>query len=142
MISLEKVMTRDVVTVGRTADLYDAIRMMADGNITGLPVVDEDEKLVGIITEKDVMRHLLSTHSNEGKVRDCMITDVVSCNVNDTLLDVINILVEDGFRRVPVESEGKLIGIISRRDIILYIFSCELKDRGLLAAAVGGKCFT
>lgn len=142
MISLEKIMTRDVVTVGRTADLYDAIRMMADGNITGLPVVDEDEKLVGIITEKDVMRHLLSTQSNEGKIQDCMITDVVSCNVNDTLLDVINILVEDGFRRVPVESEGKLRGIISRRDIILYIFSCELKDRGLLTAAVGGKVFT
>jgi CBS domain-containing protein len=55
MISLEKIMTKDVVTVGRTADIYDAIRMMADGNITGLPVVDEDEKLVGVVTEKDVM---------------------------------------------------------------------------------------
>jgi CBS domain-containing protein len=141
MISLEKIMTRDVVTVGRTADIYDAIRMMADGNITGLPVVDEDEKLVGVVTEKDVMRYLLNTQSTKGKAQDCMTTDVVSVNVNDTLLNVISILVNNGFRRVPIVSEGMLVGIISRSDIILYMFSLELKDRGVLIAAVGGKVF-
>ncbi|MHC4476716.1 MAG: CBS domain-containing protein [Planctomycetota bacterium] len=141
MISLEKIMTRDVVTISRTADIYDAIRMMADGNITGLAVVDEDEKLVGMVTEKDVMKWLLSTQTTEGKVQDCMRTDVVSFNVNDNLVDVIKTLVKRGFRRVPVECAGKLEGIISRRDIILYIFSCELKDRGMLSAAVGGKVF-
>jgi CBS domain-containing protein len=141
MISLEKIMTKDVVTVGRTADIYDAIRMMADGNITGLPVVDEDEKLVGVVTEKDVMRYLLNTQSTKGKAQDCMTTDVVSVNVNDTLLNVISILVNNGFRRVPIVSEGMLVGIISRSDIILYMFSLELKDRGVLIAAVGGKVF-
>jgi CBS domain-containing protein len=142
MISLEKIMTRDVVTVGRTADLYDAIRMMADGNITGLPVVDEDEKLVGVVTEKDAMSYLLNTQSTKGKVQDCMTADVISCNVNDSLLDVISVLVNNGFRRAPIVSEGKLVGIISRSDIILYMFSLELKDRGVLTAAVRGKVFT
>ena len=139
MISLEKIMSRAVVTVRRTTDIYDAIRMMADGNITGLPVVDEDEKLVGIVTEKDVMRRLLNTRSTEGKVQDYMTTDVISFNENDNLLDVINTLVENKFRRVPIESGGKLVGIISRRDIISYIFSLELKDRGVLTTAVRGR---
>jgi len=139
MISLDKIMTRDVVTVRRTADIYDAIRMMSDGNITGLPVVDDDEKLVGIVTEKDVMRRLLNTRNTEGKVQDYMTGDVISFNVNDNLVDVINTLVENNFRRVPVESEGKLVGIISRRDIISYLFSLELKDRGILTTAVRGR---
>jgi CBS domain-containing protein len=142
MISLERIMTRDVVTVGRTADLYDAMRMMADGNITGLPVVDEDEQLVGVATEKDVMSYLLNTQSTKGKVQDCMTTDVVSVNVNDSLLDVIAILVNNGFRRAPIVSEGKLVGIISRSDIILYMFSLELKERGVLTTAVRGKVLT
>jgi CBS domain-containing protein len=141
MISLEEIMTRDVVTVRSNADVYDAVRMMVDGNITGLPVVDDDEKLVGMVTEKDVMRRLLNTQSTKGTVQDCMITDVVSFDVNDNLLDVVKTLVEGGFRRVPIESEGELKGIISRRDIIAYIFSCELKDRGVLGGVVAGKVF-
>ena len=139
MISLGKIMTRDVVTVRTTTVIYDAIRMMADGNITGLPVVDEDDKLMGIITAKDVMRHLLNTRGTEGEVQDCITTDVISFNENDDLLDVINTLVENKFRKVPIESEGKLVGIISRRDIISYIFSLELKDRGELTKAIRGK---
>ena len=142
MISLGKIMTRDVVTVRTTTVIYDAIRMMADGNITGLPVVDEDEKLMGInlaITAKDIMRHLLNTRGTEGEVQDCITTDVISFNENDDLLDVINTLVENKFRKVPIESEGKLVGIISRRDIISYIFSLELKDRGELTKAIRGK---
>jgi len=139
MISLGKIMTRDVVTVRTTTVIYDAIRMMADGNITGLPVVDEDEKLMGIITAKDIMRHLLNTRGTEGEVQDCITTDVISFNENDDLLDAINTLVENKFRKVPIESEGKLVGIISRRDIISYIFSLELKDRGELTKAIRGK---
>ena len=139
MTSLGEIMTRDVVTVRTTTDIYDAIRMMSDGNITGLPVVDEDNKLVGIVTAKDVMRRLLNTRNTEGQVQDCMTTDVISFNENDKLLDVINTLVENKFRKVPIESEGKLVGIISRRDIISYIFSLELKDRGELTKAIMGR---
>ncbi|MHC4648608.1 MAG: CBS domain-containing protein [Planctomycetota bacterium] len=134
-------MTRDVVTIAPNADIYDAIRMMSDGNITGMPVVDENERLVGIVTEKDVIRRLLTTKSTEGEVKDCMITDVVSFDVNDSLFDVISTLVEKGFRRAPIQSEGRLKGIISRSDIISYLFSCELKDRGALATAIAGKFF-
>jgi CBS domain-containing protein len=142
MISLEEIMTRGVVMARTTTSLYEAVRTIADGNITGLPVVDEDDKLVGIVTEKDVIRYLLNTEGIDGTVEDCMSADVVSLNMDeDSMLDAIKILVGNNFRRVPVESEGKVKGVISRRDVILHIFSCELKERGVINAAVGGKVF-
>ena len=142
MISLEKIMTKDVVMARTTTSLYEAVRTMADGNITGLPVVDEDDKLVGIVTEKDVIRYLLNTEGIDGTVQDCMSADVVSLNLDDyTMLDAVKILVEKNFRRIPIESKGKVKGVISRRDVILYILSCELKERGVINAAVGGTVF-
>ncbi len=142
MENLEKIMTKDVVTAMMATDLYDAVRMMSDGNITGLPVVDEDEKLVGVVTEKDVMRYLLNTENIEGTVQDCMTADVISLNLNDNnLLDVIKILTEKKFRRVPIESEGKLKGIISRSDVILYIFRCALKDREAINDSIKDDVF-
>ena len=68
-----------------------------------------------------------------------MTSDVISFNENGELLDVIRTLVENKFHEVPIESEGKLVGIICRRDIISYIFSLELKDRGELTRAVEGR---
>ncbi|MHC4639674.1 MAG: CBS domain-containing protein [Planctomycetota bacterium] len=141
MVSLEKIMSRDVVTVNQNAEIYDALRMMVDGNITGLPVLDDDGRLVGIVTEKDVMSRMLTTHNTQGNAADYMTTDVISFNVNDDLLDIISALAKNDFRRVPIVSEEKLVGIISRSDIITYLFSLEVKDRGNVATAVKGKVF-
>ena len=141
MLNLEKVMSRDVVTVNQNTEIYEALRMMVDGNITGLPVLNDDGRLVGIVTEKDVMSRMLKTHSTQGKAADYMTTEVISFTVNDNLLDVISALANNNFRRVPIVSEEKLVGIISRSDIISYLFSLELKDRGVIATAVKGRVF-
>ena len=141
MVNLEKIMSRDVVTVNQNAEIYDVLRMMVDGNITGLPVLDDDGKLVGIVTEKDVMSRMLTTHNTQGKAADYMTAEVISFNVNDNLLDVISALAKNNFRRVPIVSGEKLVGIISRSDIISYLFSLELKDRGKIVTAVKGKIF-
>jgi len=139
MVNRGKVMSRYVATIAKDADIFDAIRMMVDGNITGMPVVDEDEVLVGMITERDVIRGLLRTQDTEAKVRDYMTTDIVSFNEEGNLLDIITALVENNFRRVPIESEGKLVGIISRRDIITYIFTLALEEREVLTTAIGDR---
>ncbi len=139
MVNRGKIMSRYVATIAKDADIFDAIRMMVDGNITGMPVVDEDEVLVGIITERDVIRGLLRTQDTEAKVRDYMTTDIVSFNEEGNLLDIITSLVENNFRRVPIESQGKLVGIISRRDIITYIFTLALEERGVLTTAIGDR---
>ena len=76
MVNRGKVMSRYVATIAKDADIFDAIRMMVDGNITGMPVVDEDEVLVGMITERDVIRGLLRTQDTEAKVQDYMTADI------------------------------------------------------------------
>jgi CBS domain-containing protein len=139
MVNRGKVMSRYVATIAKDADIFDAIRMMVDGNITGMPVVDEDEMLVGMITERDVIRGLLRTQNTEAKVKDYMTTDIVTFNEQGNLLDIITALVENNFRRVPIESQGKLVGIISRRDIITYIFTLALEERGVLSTAIADK---
>ena len=99
--------------------------MLIKHDITGLPVVDKNMNLVGVVSEKDllILLHTLKTKlydSNETPrtVESVMTTDVTSFDVNDRLSDVCKCLMENDFRRVPVLSDGKLVGIISRKDLL------------------------
>ncbi|TFG49031.1 MAG: CBS domain-containing protein, partial [Candidatus Brocadiia bacterium] len=67
--------------------------------------------------------------------------EVVRFNINDRLAEIITALESNRFRRVPIESQDKLVGIISRRDIITYLFAIELQQRGHETVTVGGKYF-
>ena len=123
MFKAKDIMTTDVISVKRQTPIYDAIRTMVDNNITGLPVVNDDMTLAGIISEKDVLQLLYSYEDLkcEGKVENFMTTAVVAFDLDENLIAVCNCLLKNNFRRVPVVSNGKLAGIITRKDIIKYI---------------------
>jgi CBS domain-containing protein len=114
-------MSRDVITVGPDTPLRQVVAVLADNDIPGVPVVDEDGKLLGIITEKNVLGLLSDSHTADGPARDYMTTDVVSFDENEDLIAICESLVNSHFRRVPILAEGKPGGIISRRDVIKYI---------------------
>jgi len=97
------------------------MELIANGNITGLPVVDDSMKLVGIISEKDLLNILVDPNAKPGLVQDHMTRDVVSFDWDDSLFEICHCLINNNFRRVPVLENGRLSGIISRRDIIIYI---------------------
>ena len=139
MIGLEDIMTKDIVAVHKDADIYDAIRMMVDGNITGVPVVDDKGYLEGVITEKDALKCLRTGEGADTKVSDYMTAEVVGFDVRDSLTDIVQVLEEANFRRVPILSKGKVVGIISRRDVLSFLFMLELEERGTHTTAVGGK---
>ncbi len=119
MFTVKDVMSNELVTVFPETPIYDAVRLMVNKNVTGLPVVDEDMNLIGIISEKDVLCLLADDLS--GSVADFMTTDVISFTESDDLIKVCESLVEHNFRRVPIVSGQKLVGLITRRDIIKYI---------------------
>ena len=124
------VMTTDVISVNRETFVEEAIEIMVENNVTGLPVVDDENRLVGIISEKDVLKFLSDIDrlmlvkdfkDSSAKVEDFMTEKVISFDVNEDLIAICECLVQNHFRRIPILSEGKLAGIISRKDVIKYI---------------------
>jgi CBS domain-containing protein len=129
MFKAKTIMTRNVISVKRDTEVYDAIRTLDANDVTGLPVVNDDMTIAGIITEKDVISLLYDTDNKSCKVEDFMTKGVVSFNEDDSLVDITECLIENSFRRVPITSGGKLVGIISRKDIISYILKLRHQDK-------------
>ena len=122
MISAKDVMSKRVATVSAEANIKEVIRLLVENKVTGLPVVSENGDLLGIVTEKDILRMLLYDRDvKEKTAADLMTTEIISFDEDDDLMKIFKSLVEGEFRRVPILSEGKLAGIISRADIIKFL---------------------
>jgi CBS domain-containing protein len=135
-----EVMTRNVLTVGRETPVADAIRVMLDNNVSGLPVLDNG-KVVGIVTEGDLLRRgetgterhrprwleilmgpgrmageYVRTHGR--KVEGIMTTDVISVAGDTPLDEVVGLMERRRIKRVPVIEGDVLIGVVSRLDLL------------------------
>ena len=124
MLKAKDVMTTDVHSIPQGTSLIDAIILLIEKKVAGVPIVGDDNKLMGIITEKDMLDLL-----NKGKVTsDMKVSDFSSGDVKgiapeDDLGKVSKTFLENNFRMVPVCDDGKLVGVVSRRDIIRTILS-------------------
>ena len=130
MLNVENIMTKEVITVKQETPIYEAMEVMRKNDITGMPVIDDDMTLVGVITEKDVLRLFCSDEDDKNKTVDFFMTrPAVSYRENESLQSVCDFMMVNYFRRVPVVSrKGKLVGIISRPDIIDYIIEQRQQD--------------
>lgn len=129
MFEAKNIMATNIICVKKETGIYEAIRELVENNITGLPVVNDDMTLAGIISEKDVLSLLCNIEDKPGKVEDFMTKSIVCFNENDSLVDIAECFMQHHFRRVPILSEGKLAGIISRKDIIAYILKLRHRDK-------------
>ena len=122
MLKAKDIMTKQVITVRKDTPIVEAVELLAKNDITGVPVVEDDMTLVGVVTEKDVLRlfHAHEDQKNE-TVSSFMTQPAVHFDENEALPDVCDCLMNYFLRRVPVTSNGKVVGIISRADIIEYI---------------------
>ncbi len=121
MVCAKDIMATEVITVTEDATMKHVIRLLVTRGITGLPVVSDDMELLGVVTEKDVLKALYNRDVQVNSVADLMTGDIVSFDENDDLIKVFKGLVENNFRRVPILSQGKLVGVISRTDIIKFL---------------------
>ncbi len=110
------IMTARVVTVTPSTTISDAARLLVKKKISGVPVVDEKDKtkVVGVLTEAD----LLAAPSSAKTVGEVMKKRVVSVHPDTTVDEIANILVKKKIKRVPVLDGGKLVGIVSRIDVL------------------------
>ncbi len=125
-LTAKEVMTTPVVTVAPEATILEAIRLLLANSISGMPVVDNDGGLVGIVTEKDLLvgAHLLQ--AGQAAVSLVMTRHVVTVGENASLDETTQILVHRGFKRLPVMKNGRLTGIVARRDVLRSIQSAKL----------------
>jgi CBS domain-containing protein len=122
MLQAKDIMTKQVVCIRKETPIFEAIQLMANNNITGIPVVEEDLILVGMLSEQDVLR-LFHTYDDEKDrtVNDFMTQPAIHFEENELLLDVCYCLRDNSIRRVPVTLNGKVTGVISRSDILKCI---------------------
>ena len=120
------IMTRPVVTVGPDELLLDAARLILRHHVSGLPVVEADGTLVGLISEHDVMNFALSGEAADTQVREAMTADVAWVPPEADIPTLIEVLTSRRIRRVPIVDGGRVVGIVSRRDILremVYMYS-------------------
>jgi CBS domain-containing protein len=118
MSMLADLMTRDVITVAPEDTLGEAAERMA-GNDVGSAVVVEHGHLIGILTERDVLRAVAGrVHSSEARVREWMTADPVTAGEETTAVDALETMMDNGFRHLPVLEGGRTVGVVSIRDVM------------------------
>ena len=145
-MKIGEIMTRDVKTLTTDMPVTEAVRQLFEMKISGLPVVAADGKLVGLFTEKDVLRAILPSYVSQVgrfvyenspktikfkvakladfKVGDLMRKDVVKVNVDATAAELAHIMLTQNVRRVPVvDASDKIQGIVARSDVLSQLLN-------------------
>lgn len=125
-VSVADIMTKKLITFTLDTQVLSAIDQLISKKISGAPVVDKDGNLLGILSEIDCMQTFMqSTYHNEmgGLVKDYMSDKVSFIPSTMGIMDVAEYFLETHFRRLPVVDNGKLVGQVSRRDVLRAIQS-------------------
>jgi CBS domain-containing protein len=121
-VELKDYMLTNPVKVNADADLFDAIEAILEYKISGMCVVDEHNHLVGMLSEMDCLKAILSAMYNEetsvGPVREFMTTELFSVSPHADIVDVAQEMLKHGFRRCPVVQDGRLVGQITCRQLL------------------------
>jgi CBS domain-containing protein len=143
------VMMRDVITIGPDTNVTEAAKLMAQNDVSALPVVDGRKQLIGIISEADLMRRAEIgteirhpwwieamtpatslaaefTKSHGKRVEELMSQDVITVTEDTSLAEIATILERHRIKRVPVTRGSELVGIVSRANLVQTLASAAL----------------
>jgi len=129
-------MSKSYVPVTPETDIYQAMKLLLKHQINALPVVDAENNLVGIVSEKDCLK--LAAHDayqNDlpgGPVRTFMTKDVVSVTPETGLGEVIELFMTHPYKKLPVVNHGKLVGVVRRRDVLVVLQEFHQKRMAFL----------
>ena len=124
-------MARTLVTFKPETDVLSAVHQLVSQRIAGAPVVDDAGNIVGMISELDCMKVALHAgyHGDYGgPVSDYMTTDVRTVNAEMSIVDLAQLFVDTAYRRFPVTDQNRLVGQISRRDVLRALGNMSLRS--------------
>jgi CBS domain-containing protein len=123
-LPIARYMATDVITVRPDMDVLEAMSVLIDNQVSGAPVVDAFGTLVGVLTERDCIQVLLQAgyHGDPGgRVEEYMTRDPETVDASASLVDVAQRFASVPFRRFPVLENGRLVGLVSRRDVLRHV---------------------
>ena len=118
MLTAGAIMTPNLVTVRPDASIEEAIELLLKAQISGLPVIDDDDHLVGVITEFALLAVAYDRRVKNHTVSQHMTRELITVEVDDPISRVADLCIVHRVRRVPVMDHGRLVGVIARRDVL------------------------
>ncbi|EST56235.1 hypothetical protein T458_02655 [Brevibacillus panacihumi W25] len=116
--TLREIMTKDVATVTLKDNVYEVACKMRDWNVGVIPVVDEKEDVIGVITDRDiVIRGLAEKRQGSAAIEQVMSRDIILGQPGMTVDEAAKIMAQHQIRRLPVVENGKLVGIVAIADM-------------------------
>lgn len=126
--SVSRIMKPEVRTLPPTAGIQELINIIVETRTGGIPIVDADGVLTGIVTERDVLKILCRTHSNL-RIRDVMTRSLLVQDPDCPLSMITRVMTSHQFRRLPIVKNDVLFGIITATDIVRYIGSGKVFEK-------------
>jgi CBS domain-containing protein len=118
-------MSRNVLSVAPEDTIGEAAQLMADANV-GSSVVLEHGRLIGILTERDLLRAMAQrVHPSEARVREWMTAEPVAVSESTSADEAARLMVENGFRHLPVVDGERTLGVVSLRDVMRHSLETE-----------------
>jgi CBS domain-containing protein len=125
MKTIRDVMQPDPIQIHREDALRRALELLVENQISGLPVVDDAGRLVGVLSEKDLLKIFYEPDAHT--VESLMSLDPVSISADGQLVDVVDSLMANDFRRIFIHEGEKLVGLISRSDLMPAILEALIE---------------
>ena len=125
MLTAEQIMTPNVYTIHPEATIQQAINMLLEKRISGLPVIDESGAVVGVVTEYGLLAMAYDKQVLNNTVAQHMTRDVISVEANAPVNSVADKFIIHRIRRLPVTRHGKLVGLVSRVDVLRALYEAE-----------------
>jgi predicted transcriptional regulator len=123
MLTAAAIMTEELVTIHPEASIKEAIELLLKQRISGLPVVDHQNHLVGVITEFAMLAMVYDHEVQNQTVGQHMTREVITVNVDDSVNRIADLCIVHRVRRLPVMRDGRLVGLIARRDVLETLYN-------------------
>jgi CBS domain-containing protein len=144
----QEIMTTDIIMVHPEESLHQVSRKLAENGTSGVPVVDDIERIVGVVTEHDIVSYLSTFEDKELEVLDTkelphlahiylqasakpvkvvMTTEIITAKPDTKIEILARLMTDNNINRVPIVEKGKLIGMVSRIDILRNIGMVDLE---------------
>jgi CBS domain-containing protein len=118
---IREIMEREVITIDFTSSWEDALETLLEKGVGGSPILDRENRVVGIVTERDMLEFLAAQRRFDGYAKDYMTRGVVTIQPETTIEDAMRMIILKRMRRLPVIKDGVLVGLVTSSTLLNYL---------------------